>query len=125
MIGGHSQEKNTVALPRLENWLDTRLGLHRASQVVGRVRRAVAEPEPNWTHLGLRIMHDGLTTGLLAGLGTIDLHFADRSIVFTTANGDQHSLSTDGHNQLSLADAVEVMLRAARYDVRIDRSKIT
>jgi hypothetical protein len=113
-----------VSLPRLENWLDTRLGLHRASQVVGGVRRALAAPEPNWTHLGLRIIPEGLTMGTLAGLGSMDLRFADGLIVLLQ-EGKQHSLSIKGVTQQSLADAVEALLHSTGHAVKIDRSKIT
>jgi hypothetical protein len=115
----------TVTLPRLENWFDTRLGLHRAAQVVGGVRRAVATPEPNWTHLGLGITPQGVTTGMLPNRGSLDLHFADRSIVFNPLQGDQDSLLLDGHTQLSLTDALESLLCSSGHEVKIDRGKIT
>jgi hypothetical protein len=114
-----------LALPRLENWLDTRLGLHRAAQVVGGVRRAVAEPEPNWTHLGLRPAPEGVTTGELPNVGHLDLRFADESIIYSTPEDNQHTLSLEGHTQSSLADALEGLLRSNGRELKIDRSKVT
>jgi hypothetical protein len=114
-----------VTLPKLQNWLETRLGLHRAAQVVGGVKRAAATPEPNWTHLGLFIDAEGVTTGALPNVGGLALRFADREIVYTPPQGAPQSLSLEGHTQQSLADAVETLLQSNGYEVNIDRSKIT
>jgi hypothetical protein len=114
-----------VTLPNLENWLETRLGLHRAAQVVGGVKRVAVPPEPNWTHLGLFITDEGLTTGVLPNAGSLEMRFADRAIVYIPSQGEPESLRLERHTQLSLAAALEALLRSNGHEVKIDRSRIT
>jgi len=115
-----------MSLPELADWTDTRIGLHQASQVIGGVRRAVASPEPNWAHLGLRISPKGVTTSALTGVGTLTLDFPATSTLYQPeGGGPAQSIPLAGQTQISLANAVESMLHAAGHPVALDRSKIT
>lgn len=51
------------ALP-LEEWRPTKATLHRFSQMVGKVRLALAPFRNHWWHVTLYVTADGLTTGL-------------------------------------------------------------
>jgi hypothetical protein len=62
-------EESTVdgawpALP-LEEWRATKETLHRYSQMVGKVRLALAPFKNHWWHVTLSVTVDGLSTGLL------------------------------------------------------------
>ena len=83
------------------------MALHQAAQVVGAVRAAVAAPEPNWAHLGLRVLPEGLTTGVLATTGELVLDFRTLTILYKPTNQDQVGFALAQHSQISLADAVE------------------
>lgn len=113
-----------MPLPILENWQDTRIGLHRAAQVVSSLRRVVAEPEPNWTHIGLRYTPGGLTTEELPGFGKVDMSFPARSLTVTLRSGTSEEISFQGVSPIQLADALEENLRMNGHDITLDRSKI-
>jgi hypothetical protein len=112
-------------LPKLENWLDTRLGLHHAAQVIGAVRKAVATPEPNWAHLGLRTVTEGVTTGALPHVGTLTLNFGQRAIIHAPQQGSPRTISLLGHSQFTLADFMDEALAQTGQSIRLDRAKIT
>lgn len=115
----------TASLPPIPaGWAATRSALHRAAQVIGAVRAGVAEPEPNWTHLGLRAIPTGLTSGELPGVGELALHFADLSIHYVPPEGDPVRIALDGHTQPALLAAVEQALKAAGHPVTPKRDKI-
>lgn len=113
-----------MALPSLNNWHTTRIGLHQASQVVSSLRRVVAEPEPNWTHIGLRYKPGGLTTEELPNLGKVDMNFADRSLVVTLSGIKPEEISFQGLSPTQLADALEEKLREHGHKIVLDRGKI-
>lgn len=114
-----------MALPALPDWGSTRMALHQAAQVIGGVRAAVAEPEPNWGHLGLRVVPDGLTTGALPSVGELVLDFRTLTILYKPANQEPLGCSLVQHSQKSLADTVEQMLVALGKPVTLKRDKIT
>jgi hypothetical protein len=111
-------------LPKLKNWLDTRLGLHRAAQVIGGVRKVVAEPEPNWAHLGLQVIPEGVTTGVLPKVGTLTLNFGQRAIIHSPVQGSPRTILLLGHSQITLADFIDEALAQTGQMVRLDRAKI-
>jgi hypothetical protein len=114
-----------MRLPFLLEWTDTRQGLHQAAQVVGAVRAAVAAPEPNWTHLGLRVANGSLTTGELPDFGTMTLDIAAQAILFDPPDHDPVGFSLARHTQISLAEAVESGLEALGYPVALNYGKLT
>ena len=113
-----------MALPKLTNWDTTRTALHQAAQVVGAVRAAVATPEPNWGHLGLLIVPDGLTTGVLS-IGELILDFRTLTILYNPTNQDQVSFTLARHSQKSLADAIENALTRSGHPTVLKRDRIT
>jgi hypothetical protein len=114
-----------MVLPALSNWDTTRIALHQAAQVVGAVRAAVAAPEPNWAHLGLRVLPEGLTTGVLATIGELVLDFRTLAILYKPTNQDEVGFALAQHTQLSLADAVEKALNELGHPTALKRDKIT
>jgi len=114
-----------MTLPSLTHWTNTRIGLHQAAQVIGGVRAATAAPEPNYTHLGLRVIPRGLTTGALPLGVELVLDFARRTLVIETAGQAAMEIALAGHTQLSLADEVENRLTALGRPLALQRGKIT
>ncbi len=108
-----------MPLPPLSNWDRTRIGLHRAAQVIGAIRAAAIDPLPNWAHLGLYVTPRGLTTGPTRA-GELALDFAGSAV---TLNGTHIALA--GHTQISLADAVVKALAQAGHEIEPNRAKIT
>src|SRR5437588_10139812 len=108
-----------MTLSRMNNWQGTRRALHEAAQVIGGVRKVVAAPEPNWAHLGLQIMPEGVTTGALPGIGTLTLNFPQAAVIHTLADGTTRTFPLAGHSQLELADQIDQALSSQR--VRLDR----
>jgi hypothetical protein len=114
-----------MPLPALSNWDTTRTALHQAAQVVGAVRAAMAAPEPNWAHLGLRVLPEGLTTGVLPAIGELVLDFRTLTILYKPTNQHQVGFALAQHSQISLADAVENTLNAMGHSNALKRDKIT
>ena len=113
-----------MTLPKLTDWDTTRTALHQAAQVVGAVRAAVATPEPNWGHLGLRVVPEGLTTGVLS-IGELILDFRTLTILYNPTNQDQVGFALAQHSQKSLADAIENALTGSGRPTLLKRDKIT
>jgi hypothetical protein len=61
----------TTAWPRMDvaGWQDTRDTLHLWTQVVGKVRLALAPPVNHWWHVPLYVNSVGLTTSLMPAGG--------------------------------------------------------
>jgi hypothetical protein len=63
------------ALP-LEDWLPTCRTLHMWTQIVGKVRMALAPPLNHWWHVTLHVSPRGLTTGpIVHGLEVVEIEF--------------------------------------------------
>jgi hypothetical protein len=116
-----------MPLPALANWDSTRTGLHQAAQVVGAIRKVDAAPLPNYLHLALEVVPQGVTSGPLAPSigGELLLNFAERAITYTSPEGSVTSLPLEGHTQVTLLDAVLAAMDTAGHPVQVDRSKIT
>lgn len=114
-----------MSLPTLSDWNTTREGLHQASQVIGAVRAAVAAPEPNWTHLGLTVLPQGLSTGKLPSVGELVLEFTTLTIVYHPPDHDPAGFALALHTQRSLADAVEQGVAALGHPVALPRDRLT
>ncbi|MBI5959850.1 MAG: hypothetical protein HY866_14005 [Chloroflexi bacterium] len=118
-----------MSLPALTHWANTRATLHQAAQVIGGVRAVTADPEPNYTHLGLRVVSQGLTTGPLPFGGELTLDFARLTIVCRQDKQDRQpaaEIALEGHHQQSLADAVDQALAALGKAIPpLDRKRIT
>ena len=99
-----------MLLPPLTDWDETRRGLHAAAQVIGAVRAAVAEPLPNYAHLGLAVDPAGLTTGPLPGVGELALDFAAGTLLYTPPDREPAGFALIQHTQRSLANAVDAGL---------------
>jgi hypothetical protein len=60
----------------LDAWRPTYRSLHMWTQVVGKIRMALAPPLNHWWHVALHVSPRGLTTGPIArGLGLLEIEF--------------------------------------------------
>jgi hypothetical protein len=82
-------------LPR-EAWKDTRDTLHMWTQVVGKVRLALAPPEPQWGHVPLYVTSRGLTTTPIPHgelTFSIEFDFIDHALVVQVSDGRRKNLA--------------------------------
>jgi hypothetical protein len=113
-----------MTLPTLSNWTNTRTALHQAAQVIGAVRAAVAEPEPNWVHLGLHPVVNGLSTGELPGMGEVVLDFRKLTLAYQSDHQPATLLPLSQHTQTTLADVLEQTLAQAGHAITLKRDNI-
>jgi hypothetical protein len=116
-----------MPLPALANWDTTRTGLHQAAQVVGAIRKVDATPLPNYLHLALEVVPQGITSGPLAPSigGELVLNFTERAIIYSSPEGSTTTVPLEDHTQVSLLDAVLAAMEKSGHPVQVDRSKIT
>jgi Family of unknown function (DUF5996) len=122
-----SLKPNSVDRPRWlplpeDAWQPTIRSLHRWSQVVGKVRLALAPHQPHWWQIPLYVSARGLTTSAIPyDGGLVELEF------LLTEHRFEVRTSSGGHEVLPLrpmsvaafyADCMDA-LRRARVDVRI------
>ncbi|MBD3298904.1 MAG: hypothetical protein GF341_09635 [candidate division Zixibacteria bacterium] len=95
-------------------WKDTKTTLHLFSQIVGRVRLALAPKLNHWWHVTFYVSARGLTTSYMphanGGLD-IEFDFIDHLIVFRTTDGRIEQIPLAGHSVADMYDAVTSMLR--------------
>jgi hypothetical protein len=114
-----------MTLPKLENWDSTRTGLHQAAQVVAAFRKLDAAPLPNYLHLALQVVPEGVSSGPLAFGGDLILDFARRAIRYERSGHETETVPLAGHTQITLTDALTDLLTAVGHSVQPDRSKLT
>lgn len=108
------------ALP-LEAWRDTYATLHMYTQVVGKVRLALAPPANHWWHVPLYVGARGLTTSAIPyGDRVFELRFdfLDHSLVLETAEGAVRRVPLGGSVKDFHRTVMET-LQAVGVEVRI------
>ena len=74
-----------------DGWVDTLDNLHLILQILGKVRVALAPPEPEWAHITLYVSARGLTTGPVpssVGLFDVEADLLHHEVVVRTADGE-------------------------------------
>jgi hypothetical protein len=74
----------------LQEWRDTNQTLHMWTQIVGKIRMALAPPLNHWWHVTLSVNSRGLTTGPVpypAGLFEIQFDFQKHELSISTSRG--------------------------------------
>jgi len=114
-----------MLLPTLQNWNVTRKSLHAAAQVVGGIKKVSVQPLPNYAHLGLYVVKDGLTSGYLSDGGELSLNMIEASIIYTCPEGTVSQVDLQGHSQASLTEAVLKAMADAEHPVtNVDQSHL-
>ena len=81
------------------------------AQILGAIRAAVAPPQINYLHLGLRVLPGRLTTGPLAALGEWQLDLRTQTLRWFPLSGRTMALSTQNTTQRALTETVVKVLR--------------
>ena len=104
-----------------ESWKDTRDTLHMYTQVVGKLRLALAPFEPQWAEVPLYVTARGLTTSPMPlGLRTLEVDFdlIDHRLYLATSDGAVRRISLVPR---TVADFYREFLEALdELDARID-----
>jgi hypothetical protein len=106
----------------LEAWRDTRDTLHMWTQVVGKVRLALAPPENHWWHVPLYLTARGLSTSPMPVGGRalqIDFDFLDDKLLLRLSDGPHQEVALRPRSVADFYQAVMAALHALEVPVRI------
>jgi hypothetical protein len=109
------------ALP-LDTWQDTRETLHMLAQIVGKVRLALAPPEPEFSHVTLYVTARGLTTSPMpCGNRTIqiDFDFIAHKLIIQTSDGDIRTIALVPRAVAEFYKEFLALLGELKIDVKI------
>src|SRR5262249_39790864 len=102
------------------------LTLHRWTQIVGKVRMALAPPVNHWWHVPLYITPDGLSTSTIACLNenhsssmTIDFDFVAHRLRIRLSDGRNSSFALEPMTVADFYERTMAELRALDVDVSI------
>lgn len=88
-----------MSLPQLSNWPQTASGLHRGAVLLGAIQRLVQPLQPAYLELGLQLLPQGLSTGVLPAGGRVVLDFSSASLVYSPASGARIAFPMNGRPQ--------------------------
>lgn len=106
----------------LEAWEPTRDTLHLWTQVVGKVRMALAPPVNHWWHVPLYVGARGLTTTAIPyGRGGFEIgfDFVDHRLVIACSDGGQRVVKLEPRSVADFHAEVMARLRELGIEVRI------
>jgi hypothetical protein len=109
------------ALP-LAAWQDTCATLHMWTQIVGKVRLALAPPANHWWHVPLYVNSRGLTTSAIpyrSGAFELQFDFVQHQLALRTAAGREHLLPLVPRSVADFYHEFMNMLHAAGIEVKI------
>lgn len=110
----------------LDNWQPTRNSLKDISQLMGKIRRALTPPHPQWWHVSLHVNAKGLTTTPIpTGNGqsfTIDLNLIEHALILKMPAGNPIALSLQNQRLNEMTDFVLQKLAAENIHPEIDPS---
>ena len=116
------QAESWPALP-LKEWQDTYRTLHMWTQIVGKVRMALAPPLNHWWHVTLYVNARGLTTGPVpfpGGLFDIQFDFLEHELAIASSRGFRASRPLRPEPVAAFYRGTFEVLRSAGIDARID-----
>jgi hypothetical protein len=111
----------------LAEWVGTRDTLHMCTQVVGKVKLALAPAQNHWWQVPLYVTPRGLTTGSVPyGERALELAFdlVDHELVIQTSEGRMKALPLLPRSVATFYDEVMLALRALDVEVRIWRMPV-
>ena len=106
----------------LAAWADTYATLHMWSQVVGKVRLALAPPVNHWWHVALYVTARGLTTSPIpyrGGAFEMSFDFIDHRLVIETSDGARKEIALVPRSVADFYQLVMTTLRDLGIQVRI------
>ena len=113
-----------VSLPALplEAWQETYTTLHMWTQIVGKIRLALAPMTNHWWQATLYTTARGLTTSTMpygAQILQIDFDFIDHTARVMSSSGDERAVSLVGHSVASFYKDLMAALESVGADVSI------
>ena len=121
MLSAEARPGSWQPLPDQE-WQPTIRSLHRWSQVVGKVRLALAAPMNHWWHVPLYVSARGLTTSPIAyGGGIVEVEFdlIEHVLTVRSSDGSLQELPLGPMSVATFYAEARNLLREAGIDVRI------
>ncbi len=106
----------------LDAWRKTCDTLHMYSQIVGKIRLALAPPEPEWAHVSLYVTSRGLTTSpmpLADRTFQIDFDFIAHKLDVNVTDGQTRSLNLEPRSVADFYQALMGTLGELGIDVAI------
>ncbi len=124
LIANPLPESGPNAWPRLDysDWADTCATLHLWTQVVGKVRLALAPYVNHWWQVALYVTARGLTTSPMPYQGRyvqIDFDFIDHRLIIRTSDGQQEQVALTPRSVADFYDEVMRRLRSLGVEVHI------
>lgn len=108
-----------MPLGSLQHWEDNALHLHNASRILGVLRTVYYDHMPNFLEMPMKILADGLSTGVLpsgseawVNFGTLQLHYRD-------PQGKETVFEINGHSQKSLLEALLGVMKAGEFATQL------
>lgn len=93
-------------LPNLENAQPTLHALATVARLLGAVRVLAFERQPNFLHLSMKIVPEGVSTDVLPTGGEIRLDMVQLLLVYCSADGAAHIIPLEGQTQADLLEAL-------------------
>ncbi|KRC52073.1 hypothetical protein ASE16_03175 [Leifsonia sp. Root227] len=115
-------DETTWPMLAVDTWTPTRETLHMWTQIVGKIKMALAAPINHWWHVTLLVDARGLTTGgIPVGARTLEIafDFVDYALVARTSDGGSVSFPLPGHSVAEFYARVFEALRELGIDVVI------
>lgn len=113
-----------MTFPILDNWESTRETLHQASKILGVLRVATFDPQPNDLQYSVQIEPNGLSTGNLP-IGKVFLDFTEGTMEVIPKNGAVAGFPLNDHTQSSLTYAVLEAFKNSGYKVEVNQEKVS
>ena len=114
-----------MALPRLSHWEGTRDALHQIALVVGGIRVACVDPQPNDLHFSLDLTESGFSTATMRCGGVLEFDLESLQLRFARCGATVFTLSAPGHTQVSLAQALVAIFQDSGYSISPSMKRIT
>ena len=114
-----------MALPSLSNWEATRDALHQIALVVGAIRVACVDPQPNDLHFSLDLTKSGFSTATMRCGGALEFDLRSLELRFSRCGATVFTLSVQGHTQVSLAQALLAIFQDSGYSIAPSLKRIT
>ena len=114
-----------MALPSLENWETTRDGLHQIALIVGAIRVACSDPQPNDLHFSLELTDSGFSTSKMRCGGVLEFDLNTLQLRFSRCGDEVFRLGAQGHSQVSLARALLAIFKDSGYAISPSMKLIT
>jgi hypothetical protein len=106
----------------LEEWRDTYTTLHLWTQVVGKVRLALAPAQNHWWHVPLEVTARGLSTSLLWQRGRafqIELDFVSHRLIVQASDGSERSFALSPYSVAEFYRRVMLALAELGFTVHV------